>query len=108
MKTRIALVGTGHWGPNIAHSMQATGMAEMAWLCDLETDNLARAAKHCPGARTTTDLADILADPDVKAVAVSTPTATHYPELIHYREFRRPPPGTNKDKSRNKTSQTLP
>lgn len=78
MKTRIALVGTGHWGPNIAHSMQATGMAEMAWLCDLETDNLARAIMHCPGARTTTDLADILADPDVKAVAVSTPTVTHY------------------------------
>ncbi len=77
-KLRIALVGIGYWGPNIASSMEATGRAEMAWLCDINPDNLARAAKGRPDVPTTADIKEILNDPSVDAVAVSTPTATHF------------------------------
>ncbi len=77
-KRRVALVGTGYWGPNIASSFEATGRAEMAWLCDLNPDNLARAAKSRPDVPTTADFDQVLNDATVDSVAVSTPTATHF------------------------------
>lgn len=77
-KHQIALVGTGYWGTNIANSLEAAGRAEIRWLCDLDAKNLAAVAARRPAARTTANLDDVLADDAVEAVAVSTPTTTHY------------------------------
>lgn len=75
---RVALVGTGYWGPNIASSFEATKRAQLAWLCDINPDNLARAATSRPDVPTTDSFARVIADPTVEAVAISTPTATHF------------------------------
>lgn len=75
---RIALIGTGYWGANVATSFEATGRAEITWLCDLDASSLKRLAARRPNAHTTADLAAVLADPQVKAVAISTPTTTHH------------------------------
>ena len=75
---RIGLVGTGYWGANIAASIEATGIAEIRWLCDLDPDNLKAVAAHRPGARTTMVLGELLADDAVDAVVISTPTETHF------------------------------
>lgn len=77
-KKRVALVGIGYWGPNVASSLEATGRAELAWLCDTSPDNLARAAKSRPDVALTSDFAQVLADPSVDAIAIATPTATHH------------------------------
>lgn len=73
-----ALVGTGYWGPNLANAIERTGKAKLAWLCDLDRNNLAGLGRRYPLAKMTTDLADLLQDTSLDVVFIATPTATHY------------------------------
>jgi predicted dehydrogenase len=75
---RVAQIGVGYWGPNVARSLVSTGKAELRWLCDLNADVLARVAANYPRTRTTTDIRMVLNDPDVQAVAICTPSVTHH------------------------------
>ena len=75
---QLGLVGTGYWGANIAASIEATGNAEIRWLCDTDPDNLKAVATHRPNARTTADLGELLGDDGLDAVVISTPTGTHF------------------------------
>lgn len=74
----VGLVGTGHWGPNIARSLELTGNATVRWLCDLDGDRLSKLAGRHPQAKTTNDIMDVLEDAAVSGVAISTPVSTHY------------------------------
>jgi len=75
---RIGLIGVGHWGPNIARSIDQSGRAKVGWICDTSTDRLAKLGAVYPDARTTAELSDVLGDDSVAAVAISTPVHTHY------------------------------
>jgi predicted dehydrogenase len=74
---RIAVVGLGYWGPNLARNFDAIAGCELAWLCDPSADAREAVAARFPRARVTGDLAEVLADPSVDAVALATPVATH-------------------------------
>jgi predicted dehydrogenase len=75
--TRFALIGLGYWGPNYARVLTELEEAELAWACDIDEDALELVRSRYSGVRTTTDVAEILSDPSVDAVIVSTPTTTH-------------------------------
>lgn len=72
---RTAVIGTGHWGRNLARNFHALGA--LAALC--EVDDTARAAQAAlyPEAAALAEAADIWADPAIEAVAIATPAATH-------------------------------
>src|SRR6201994_2845838 len=74
---RIAVVGLGYWGPNLARNFNAIPGCELAWLCDASPDALARVGASFPAARLTGDLGEFLADPTVDAVGLGTPVVTH-------------------------------
>ena len=74
---RVAVVGLGYWGPNIARNFASTSGAELAWCCDAVEENRARVAPMFPGARFTAELDDVLDDGTVDAVALATPVPTH-------------------------------
>jgi len=74
--TRIGVVGLNYWGPNLVRNFD--GLAELAWLCDLDGAHLAPLAERYPHARATTALADMLADESLDAVVIATPVPTHY------------------------------
>jgi predicted dehydrogenase len=74
--TRVALVGLGYWGPNLARNFD--DLAELRWLCDASPDALERFGARYPQARTTTDFDEVLGDPELDAVVVATPAVTHY------------------------------
>jgi predicted dehydrogenase len=74
---RVAVVGLGHWGPNVARNLNAIGASELAWCCDLDEGNRERWAPSLPSTTFTDSLDDILADDTVRAVAVTTPVPTH-------------------------------
>src|SRR5919109_3492050 len=74
---RVAIVGLGYWGPNLARNFAALLGSEVRWLCDAEAEALLRAGAAHRGPGTTTDLDEVLADPEVDAVAVATPVPTH-------------------------------
>ena len=74
---RVAVVGLGYWGPNLARNFAGIAGCELAWCCDPSADERERAAMRFPQARITGDLAEVLADDTLDAVALATPVATH-------------------------------
>jgi predicted dehydrogenase len=76
---RVGVVGLGYWGPNLVRNLQDIQAAEPAVVCDLREEQLAAIGRRYPSVRTTTSFADVLADPDVDAVAIATPVSSHFP-----------------------------
>jgi predicted dehydrogenase len=74
---RVAALGLGYWGPNLARAWSGLAETELAWLCDLDQAKLDRFSGVAPDARTTTDLDEVLADDSVEAVAIATSAPTH-------------------------------
>jgi predicted dehydrogenase len=71
------VVGLGYWGPNLARNFAALPGSELRWCCDASADVRARVAPQFPGARITSDLDDLLADPELDAIVLATPVPTH-------------------------------
>jgi predicted dehydrogenase len=76
MSARIGVVGLNYWGPNLVRNFD--GLAELAWLCDLDDTHLRTVAERFPHARTTTEIDDLLADDALDAVVIATPVPTHH------------------------------
>jgi predicted dehydrogenase len=74
--TRIAQVGLGQWGKNLARNFAE--LAELVWLCDIDAECRAEVAQRYPAARVSASLDDVLADETVEAVVIATPVPTHY------------------------------
>ena len=74
---RVGVVGLGYWGPNLARAFHGLPETELSWLCDLDPAILDRASRQFPDASCTASLDEMLADPDLDAVAVATSVPTH-------------------------------
>jgi predicted dehydrogenase len=74
---RVAALGLGYWGPNIARAWSGLEETQLAWLCDLDEGRLERHARAFQEARTTTSFDEVLADETVEAVSVATSAPTH-------------------------------
>jgi len=77
-KVRIGVVGLGYWGPNLVRNIVDSPTASLEWLCDANPQALAAVARRHPTARHSTDVAELLADPELDAVVVATPITTHH------------------------------
>jgi predicted dehydrogenase len=75
---RTAVIGCGHWGPNLARNVRDDQRSELVALCDLSTDTLERMRSRYPGVPTTTDASSLIQSDDVDAMVISTPATTHY------------------------------
>jgi predicted dehydrogenase len=71
------VVGLGYWGPNLARNFAAIPGCELAWCCDASPDARDRIATQFPRTRLTDDLAEVLDDSELDAVALATPVPTH-------------------------------
>ena len=74
---RIGVAGLGYWGPNLARNFDAIPGCELSWCCDRSEAALGRIAERFQGVRLTGDLAELLSDPELDAVALATPVPTH-------------------------------
>jgi predicted dehydrogenase len=74
----IGVVGYGYWGPNLVRNFSETKGAHVAVVCDLSSDKLASVQRRYPTIRTTRDFNDLLRDPKIDAIVVSTPVQTHF------------------------------
>jgi predicted dehydrogenase len=73
----VAVIGAGYWGPNLVRNIQATPQFELTSLCDLDLERAKVVLGRYSTVRATSSLAEVLADPEVEAVAIATPAATH-------------------------------
>jgi predicted dehydrogenase len=74
---RIAVVGLGYWGPNLARNFSALPGCELVWLCDASDSARAGVGERFPRARVTGELDEVLTDPALDAVALATPVSSH-------------------------------
>jgi predicted dehydrogenase len=73
----VAVIGAGYWGPNLVRNIQATPQFELTTLCDLDLERAKAVLGRYSTVRATSSVAEVLADPEVEAVAIATPAATH-------------------------------
>ena len=78
MTVEVAVVGLGYWGPNLARAVSQVKGGHLHTLCDARSDQLERVGRQHPGARQTGDFDALLADPQIDAVVIATPAATHH------------------------------
>jgi len=77
---KIAVIGYGYWGPNLVRNFSWTDGVEVKYVCDLDKKRLATVRGMFPNVEViTTNYQEVLDDPEVTAVAISTPVRTHYP-----------------------------
>jgi len=75
-KIKVAVVGVGYWGKNLARNFHELDALEV--LCDPD-GSVEAACKHNYGnARFHPDFREVLSDPCVDAVALATPAVAHF------------------------------
>ncbi len=73
---KIAVIGCGVWGRNIVRNFYNLNVLDI--VCDLDDSNLQKVKELYPGVKTTNDFNEIINNPEITAVAVVTPSHTHY------------------------------
>lgn len=76
-KVKVALIGLGAWGRELANTLGRVPQAELAVICDTYAPSLRRAGNLAPEAAQAQDYQAVLAKPEIKAVIVATPTHLH-------------------------------
>jgi predicted dehydrogenase len=78
MTIKIALIGLGYWGPNLARTLAQINGAELHTLCDVRAERLAQFSQQYPQARPTSDYSTVLGNPSIDAIVLATPAHTHF------------------------------
>jgi len=73
----IAVVGLGYWGPNLLRSFSETPGARVVAACDSRPELLQRLCARYPTVRFVSRYEELLALPEVEAIALATPAAAH-------------------------------
>jgi predicted dehydrogenase len=74
---QVGVVGLGYWGPNLARNFDRLPGAQLRWICDGSEEARERWTPQFPDARASADLDELLADPELDAVAVATDVPSH-------------------------------
>lgn len=72
------MIGAGHWGPNLIRNFHNPPKSRVVWVIDTDRTRLDQVTSRFPEIQVGTDASSALADDDVTAVVVATPTSTHY------------------------------
>ena len=71
------IVGTGYWGPNLLRNLAENPSIQVKFVCDLNSSSLKKMALRYPYIQTTTDFRDLIKNPEIDLIAISTPVHTH-------------------------------
>ncbi|HTU32984.1 MAG TPA: Gfo/Idh/MocA family oxidoreductase [Candidatus Acidoferrum sp.] len=74
-RSNIAVVGCGYWGKNLVRNFHKLGNLKV--ICDVSDASLSALASQY-GVETCKSYQDVLARPDINAVAIATPAAQHH------------------------------
>lgn len=74
---KIAVVGYGYWGPNLARNLSETKGVELSAICDLRPAMLKQAHSRYPNVNCISSFDDLLKDSRIDALVIATPVSTH-------------------------------
>ena len=75
---RIAQVGVGYWGPNLLRNLNSNYDFTVKAIVDPSKERQEFVKKTYPGIYVTDELDSVINDPDIDAVVIATPVASHY------------------------------
>jgi predicted dehydrogenase len=75
----VGVIGYGYWGPNLVRNFVEAPETQVIAVADFREECLALAKRRQPEIETTTHYADLLSNPKIDAIAISTPVSTHFP-----------------------------
>jgi len=74
----IAQIGCGYWGPNLLRNFSAQSLCWVKYVADERPERLSYVKANYPRTQVVNHIAEVLSDPQVDAVVIATPAATHY------------------------------
>lgn len=74
----VGVIGCGYWGPNLVRNFFENPRTRVAAVADLRTERLEAIGGRYSNVRLTTDHADLVDDPEIEAIAITTPVSTHF------------------------------
>lgn len=74
----VAVVGAGYWGKKLLAKFLLARDCSVKIVCDVHIENLADIKTTLPAILTTDSFEDVLRTPDIDAVVLATPPATHF------------------------------
>src|SRR5579863_2087714 len=74
----VGVIGYGYWGPNLVRNFADTDGTAVFGVCDLRPQRRALVQHRYPAIQVTSDYRDLLANPKVDAIAISTPVSSHF------------------------------
>jgi predicted dehydrogenase len=81
-RIRVAVIGCGNQGGSHIRSLGTLANVEIAYLCDVDSQRLAKAVSQVGGAQGVSDLRKVLDDSSVDAVTIATPDHWHAPAAL--------------------------
>jgi UDP-2-acetamido-3-amino-2,3-dideoxy-glucuronate N-acetyltransferase len=76
MDKNIAVIGCGYWGKNLVRNFYE--LNSLYAICDVDENKLKFFKEKYPDLNTNSDCKALFKNPEIKAVVISTPAATHY------------------------------
>ncbi|MBI1391064.1 MAG: gfo/Idh/MocA family oxidoreductase [bacterium] len=74
----IGLIGCGYWGMNYARVFSELRESRLAAVCDADSKRLFEVNRRYPGTATLNHYQDLLTNPEIDALVISTPATNHY------------------------------
>ena len=75
---KVAVIGAGYWGPNLARNFKASPAWELCGIVDMDEARALQVAGPLGDVPVFTSLAELLEKTDIDAVAIATPARTHH------------------------------
>src|ERR1700739_4777321 len=74
----LAQIGCGYWGPNLLRNFSSLKNCSVKYVVDASADRRAFVKKFFPAAQAVEAWPPVFADPEVDAVVIATPAASHF------------------------------
>lgn len=74
----IAQIGVGYWGPNLLRNLVANKNCIVKTAVDLSSERRDYVLGLYPAVQASDDLDEVFQDPEIDAVVIATPVATHF------------------------------
>jgi predicted dehydrogenase len=75
---KIAQIGVGYWGPNLLRNLVANKKCTVSAVTELSSERRDFVRGLYPAITVTGDVDDVFRNPQIEAVVIATPVATHF------------------------------
>ena len=78
----IAQIGVGYWGPNLLRNMVANKRCKVSMVVDKSNERQDFVRGLYPAINVTSDIEEVFQNPEIEAVVIATPVASHFDMAI--------------------------